>query len=59
MAKGEISDKEIISYLQDTLYVINGKWKLPILIAIKEEVYVLEKFNGMFHLLPAGYYLLN
>lgn len=25
----------IINYLQDTLYVINGKWKLPILIAIK------------------------
>lgn len=30
-----MSDKEIINYLQDTLYVINGKWKLPILIAIK------------------------
>lgn len=36
MKKESISDKEIISYLQDTLYVINGKWKLPILMAIKK-----------------------
>ncbi|MCE7057059.1 helix-turn-helix transcriptional regulator [Algoriphagus sp. AGSA1] len=35
MKKEKLSEKEIINYLQDTLYVINGKWKLPILIAIK------------------------
>ncbi|WP_257669741.1 winged helix-turn-helix transcriptional regulator [Parapedobacter tibetensis] len=35
MKEREISDKEIINYLQDTLYVINGKWKLPVLMAIK------------------------
>ncbi|GLB49447.1 winged helix-turn-helix transcriptional regulator [Neptunitalea lumnitzerae] len=28
-----------IAYIQDTLYVINGKWKLPILIAIYNGVY--------------------
>ena len=36
MKRENISDKEIVSYLQDTLYVINGKWKLPILMAIKK-----------------------
>ncbi len=35
MGKEKLTDKKIISYLQDTLHVINGKWKLPILIAIK------------------------
>ncbi len=35
MEERQMSDKEIVNYLQDTLYVINGKWKLPILIAIK------------------------
>ncbi len=32
----KISKEELIKYLQDTLYVINGKWKLPILVAIYE-----------------------
>ncbi len=36
MRKEKMSDTEIIDYLQDTLYVINGKWKLPILMAIKK-----------------------
>ena len=35
MEERKMPDREIINYLQDTLYVINGKWKLPILIAIK------------------------
>ena len=39
MAKEALSDREIVSYLQDTLYVINGKWKLPILMAIKKGSY--------------------
>ncbi len=39
MGREGISDKEIVSYLQDTLYVINGKWKLPILMAIKKGSY--------------------
>lgn len=34
MAKKELSIEEKIKYLQDTLFVISGKWKLPILIAI-------------------------
>lgn len=28
-----------IKYIQDTLFVISGKWKLPILIAIYDGVY--------------------
>lgn len=34
MAKRELSIEEKIKYVQDTLFVISGKWKLPILIAI-------------------------
>ncbi|WPQ65891.1 helix-turn-helix domain-containing protein [Chitinophaga sancti] len=34
MAKKELSIEEKIKYVQDTLFVISGKWKLPILIAI-------------------------
>ncbi len=32
MTEQEIQDK--IKFLQDTLYVISGKWKLPIIISI-------------------------
>jgi DNA-binding HxlR family transcriptional regulator len=46
MKKGKLSDmkKETLStadkikYVQDTLYVISGKWKLPILMAMYEGV---------------------
>lgn len=34
MPKKELSTMEKIKYVQDTLFVISGKWKLPILIAI-------------------------
>ena len=53
-------DKEIINYPQDALYVVNGKWKLPILIAIKRKAAtILEKFNAMFQLLQTKYCPLN
>lgn len=32
----ELSTEEKIGYIQDTLFVMSGKWKLPILIAINE-----------------------
>ena len=34
MEQNEISVDQKIKFVQDTLYVISGKWKLPILIAI-------------------------
>lgn len=34
--KEKTSVEQQIKYLQDTLYVINGKWKLPILVAVHE-----------------------
>jgi DNA-binding HxlR family transcriptional regulator len=34
MAKKELSIEDKIKYVQDTLFVISGKWKLPILMAI-------------------------
>ena len=34
MKKNEMSTEQQIKHLQDTLYVVNGKWKLPILTAI-------------------------
>ena len=34
MKKRELSTEQKIKYVQDTLYVISGKWKLPILIAM-------------------------
>ncbi|MCP2028544.1 DNA-binding HxlR family transcriptional regulator [Flavobacterium sp. HSC-32F16] len=34
--KENTSVDEQIKYLQDSLYVISGKWKLPILVAIHE-----------------------
>lgn len=34
MAKKELSIEQKIKYVQDTLFVISGKWKLPIMIAI-------------------------
>jgi len=33
----ELSSDQKIKYVQDTLYVISGKWKLPILIAISHK----------------------
>lgn len=32
----EMSTEQKIKYVQDTLFVISGKWKLPILIAISQ-----------------------
>lgn len=34
MSQIELSVTEKIKYVQDTLYVISGKWKLPILMAM-------------------------
>lgn len=34
MAKKELSIEQKIKYVQDTLFVISGKWKLPIMMAI-------------------------
>lgn len=34
--KTKTTVEQQIRYLQDTLYVINGKWKLPILVAVHE-----------------------
>jgi len=34
MAKRELSIEQKIKYVQDTLFVVSGKWKLPILMAI-------------------------
>lgn len=34
MKNQELSIEQQIKYVQDTLYVISGKWKLPILIAM-------------------------
>jgi DNA-binding HxlR family transcriptional regulator len=34
MKKRKLSTEQKIKYVQDTLYVISGKWKLPILIAM-------------------------
>jgi len=34
MAAGELTIDQKIKYVQDTLFVISGKWKLPILMAI-------------------------
>jgi len=36
MGKKELSMEDKIKYVQDTLYVISGKWKLPIMIAINQ-----------------------
>ena len=36
MAQKKLTTEQKIKYVQDTLYVISGKWKLPILIAIKQ-----------------------
>lgn len=33
----ELTPEQKIKYVQDTLYVISGKWKLPILIAISHK----------------------
>ncbi|MBD8387437.1 helix-turn-helix domain-containing protein [Dysgonomonas sp. BGC7] len=32
----KMTTEQSIKYMQDTLYVLNGKWKLPILIAIHQ-----------------------
>lgn len=34
MKEKELSIEQKIKYVQDTLYVISGKWKLPIMIAM-------------------------
>lgn len=34
MQEGNLSVSDKIKYVQDTLYVISGKWKLPILMAM-------------------------
>jgi DNA-binding HxlR family transcriptional regulator len=36
MAKKTLTMADKIKYVQDTLYVVNGKWKLPILMAMYE-----------------------
>lgn len=36
MAAPEISIAAKIKYVQDTLFVISGKWKLPIMLAIRQ-----------------------
>ncbi|SDL10963.1 transcriptional regulator, HxlR family [Pedobacter sp. ok626] len=36
MDKDEMTTHQKIRYVQDTLFVISGKWKLPILIAISQ-----------------------
>ena len=36
MKKQELTIEQKIKYVQDTLFVISGKWKLPILIAINQ-----------------------
>ena len=36
MKKDEMSTEQQIKHLQDTLYVVNGKWKLPVLVAIHQ-----------------------
>lgn len=36
MEAQQLSTADKIKYLQDTLYVISGKWKLPILMAMYE-----------------------
>ncbi|MAX80611.1 MAG: transcriptional regulator [Crocinitomicaceae bacterium] len=35
----ELAENKDIKHIQDTLYVISGKWKLPILIAIYNRVH--------------------
>ena len=36
MKKDEMTTEQQIKHMQDTLYVINGKWKLPVLVAIHQ-----------------------
>ena|SRR6218665_3362643 len=36
MKEMKLSTEQKIKYVQDTLFVISGKWKLPILIAINQ-----------------------
>jgi len=36
MKRKELTIEKKIKYVQDTLFVISGKWKLPILIAINQ-----------------------
>ena len=36
MQKDEMSTEQQIKHLQDALYVVNGKWKLPVLVAIHQ-----------------------
>jgi len=36
MNDNELTINQKIKYLQDTLFVVSGKWKLPILIAISQ-----------------------
>ena len=36
MKEQELTIEQKIKYVQDTLFVISGKWKLPILIAINQ-----------------------
>jgi DNA-binding HxlR family transcriptional regulator len=36
MDTNELTTEQKIKYVQDTLFVISGKWKLPILIAISQ-----------------------
>jgi DNA-binding HxlR family transcriptional regulator len=48
MAKETSTDK--IKYVQDTLYVISGKWKLPILMAMYEGA---NRFRDIQRAVPA------
>ena len=34
--KDKMSTEQQIRHIQDTLYVVNGKWKMPVLVAIHE-----------------------
>jgi len=36
MDENELTTEQKIKYVQDTLFVISGKWKLPILIAMSQ-----------------------
>ena len=49
MAAKELRIEEKIKYLQDTLFVISGKWKLPILMAINSGN---SRFRGIQRAVP-------
>ena len=49
MATADYTTEQKIRYVQDTLFVISGKWKLPILIAMSQGA---ERFRDLHRSIP-------